>query len=124
MNQYIVCVIADDQNRIVAVNSSAFLPSRDGWTEIDSGNGDKYYHAQGNYFAKPLMDERGIWRYKLECGKAVERSQEEMDADYVSPAVQPTQEERIKVLEDENKHLKEALELLLSGATEEDDANG
>ena len=32
----------------------------------------------------------------------------------------PTTEERLAALEEENKHLKEALDLLLSGATEEE----
>ena len=56
-------------------------------------------HAQGNYFPKPIMDERGIYRYKLEDGKPVERTQEEMDADYVPPAHQPSEAERIAALE-------------------------
>ena len=36
----------------------------------------------------------------------------------------PTTEARITALEDENRQLKEALDLLLSGATEEVDTNG
>ena len=124
MSPYIVYVKTDDANRITAVNSSAFLHDTDGWTEFDSGYGDKYHHAQGNYFPTPIMDMRGICRYKLEDGKPVERTQEEMDADYVPHIQKPTQEERIVALEEENKQLKEALELLLSGATEEGEANG
>lgn len=99
MNPYIVYVKTDDKNRIVAVNSSAFLRNTDGWTEIDRGYGDKYHHAQGNYFDKPIMDDRGIYRYKLVDGKPVERTQEEMDADYVPPAHQPSDNERIEALE-------------------------
>jgi len=96
---YIVYIKTDDANCITAVNSSAFLRDTDGWTEIDSGYGDKYHHAQGNYFPKPIMDERGIWRYKLVDGKPVERTAEEMDADYVPPAHQPSDKERIAQLE-------------------------
>lgn len=99
MQPYIVYVKTDDTNRITAVNSSAFLRDTDGWTEIDSGHSDKYHHAQGNYFPQPIMDERGIWRYKLEDGAPVERTTEEMDADYEPPQTQPTQEERIATLE-------------------------
>jgi len=99
MKPYIVYIKLDDSNRITTVNSSAFLRNMDGWTEIDSGYGDKYYLAQGNYFDKSLTDDRGIYRYKLEDDKAVERTQEEMDADYVEPENQPTQEERITALE-------------------------
>ena len=124
MKPHIVYVKTDGENRITAVNSSAFLSDTDGWTEIDSGYGDKYAHAQENYFPKPIYDHRRICRYKLLDSKSVERTQSEMDADYVPPVIQPTQEERIAALEDENKNLKEALDLLLSGATEEGEANG
>ena len=99
MRPYIVYVKVDESNRVTSINSSAFLADVTGWTEIDSGYGDKYHHAQGNYFDKPLCDERGIYRYKLVDGKAVERTQEEMDADYVPPEVKPTDAERISELE-------------------------
>lgn len=96
---YIVYVKTDDANRITAVNSSEFLRNRDGWTEIDSGYGDKYHHAQGNYFNKPLFDDRGLFRYKLEGVNVIERTEEEMSADYVPPVQQPSEEERITALE-------------------------
>lgn len=115
---YIVYVKLDDKSRITAVNSSAFLADTDGWTQIDRGYGDRYHHAQGNYFPLPIMDERGIYRYKLSGGEVLERTASEMDADWEAPVPQPTQEERIALLEEENKHLKEALDLLLSGETE------
>ena len=124
MKPYIVYVKTDDKNRITAVDSNAFLRDTDGWIEIDSGYGDKYHHAPGNYFGKPIIDERGIWRYKLADGKPVERTASEMDEDYVPPEDTPTQEERITALEVENAQLKEALNLLLSSATEEADADG
>ena len=99
MKPYIVYAKPDDANRITAVNSSAFLRDTDGWEEIDRGYGDKYHHAQGNYFSQPIIDNRGIYRYKLVNGKPVERTQEEMDADYVPPEVKPTDAERISELE-------------------------
>lgn len=101
MQPYIVYVKHDEQNRIQAVNSSAFLMDTNGWVEIDSGFGDKYHHAQGNYVDKSLYDERGICRYKLEDGKPVERSQGEMDADYIPPVPQPDPMERIAALEEQ-----------------------
>ena len=102
IDKYKVYVKTDEKSRITAINSSAFLSSLDGWLEIDSGYGDKHHHAQGNYFDKPIMDERGIYRYKLEDGKPEERMQEEMDADYVSrPAPPPSDKERIAQLEEE-----------------------
>lgn len=115
---YIVYVKLDDKSRITAVNSSAFLADTDGWTQIDQGYGDRYHHAQGNYFPLPVMDERGIFRYKFSGGEVLERTASEMDADWEEPIPQPTQEERIARLEEENQHLKEALDLLLSGETE------
>lgn len=99
---YIVYVKLDERNLIASVDSSGFLSDIDGWTEIDSGYGDKYHHAQGNYFPKPLYDDRGIKRYKVEDGQPVERTQEEMDADYAAiPPPPPSDKERIKALEDQ-----------------------
>lgn len=91
---YKVLVRVDDAGRVVAINSSAFVQYASGWVEIDSGFGDRYHHAQGNYLPLPLMDERGVYRYKLVDGKVVERTQEEMDGDYVPPvpAVSETDE--------------------------------
>lgn len=112
-NKYIVYVNTDEQARIIAINSSAFLVDLTDWIRIDEGSGDAYHHAQGNYFNKPIIDERGIYRYKLEDGKAVERTQEEMDADYAAiPASPPTQAERITELESENKLLTAQIQAL------------
>ena len=93
---YDVYVKPDEAGRITAINSSAFLTDTDGWVKIDHGEGDAFHHAQGNYFPLPIMDERGIYRYKLVGGEAVERTQEEMDADYTPPEVVPTQLDRIE----------------------------
>ena len=102
----IVYVKVDDSNRITAVNSSAFLDSADGWVEIDRGHGVKYHHAQFNYFGKQIADARNVYRYKLVDGKPVERTQEEMDADYVPPVQKPSDAERIAQLEEELKAAK------------------
>ena len=112
MRSYIVYVKVDESNRVTSINSSAFLADVTGWTEIDSGYGGKYHHAQGNYFDKPLCDERGICRYKLVNGRPVERTQEEMDADYVPPEVKPTDAERILQLESEKKLLTAQVQAL------------
>ena len=131
MEPYIVYARADAEGRITATNSSAFLTDAEGWAQIDSGYGDRYHHAQGNYFDKPLCDERGIFRYKAyqfvdaPAGKIIarffkngeeymilERTQEEMDADYVPPEVKPTDEERILQLESEKKLLTAQVQAL------------
>ena len=120
MQPYIVYVKVDAHTRIIAVNSSAFLTDITGWVEIDSGFGDKYHHAQGNYFDKPIYDDRCICRYKIVTfvdwpeGKILheffcngeeygifERTAEEMDADYVPPVEMPDPLERIAALEEQ-----------------------
>lgn len=101
MKPYIVYVKPDEQGRITDVNSSAFLIDTNGWMEIDRGYTQHHHHAQGNYFNKPIVDGRGIYRYKFADGKPMERTQEEMDADWVPPEVAPTQEDRITALEAE-----------------------
>lgn len=102
MQPYIVYIKPDEQNRIKAVNSSAFLRETDGWREIDRGFDDKHHHAQGNYYPQPIYDERGIMRYLYTPdGESLwrERTQEEMDADWVEPVPQPDPTERIAELE-------------------------
>lgn len=93
---YKVLVRVDDAGRVVAINSSAFITDTDGWVEIDSGWEDRHHHAQGNYLPMPLMDERGVYHYKLVDGKPIERTQEEMDGDYTPPESTPTQLDRIE----------------------------
>lgn len=121
MDPYIVFVKFDDANRITAVNSSAFLLDPDGWVEIDRGYTQRHHHAQGNYFNKPLYDERGIYRYKAypfayaPTGEIIarfirdgveylilERTQEEIDADFAArPAPPPDDKARITALENQ-----------------------
>ena len=112
MQPYVVYVKVDESNRVTSINSSAFISDVIGWVQIDSGYGDKYHHAQGNYLPKPLYDDRGVYRYKLVDGKPVERTQEEMDADYVPPEVKPTDAERISQLESEKKLLTAQVQAL------------
>ena len=95
---YRVLVRVDGDGRITAINSSAFITDETGWTQIDVGVGDRYHHAQGNYLPKSLYDDRGIPRYKLVDGQVVERTQEEIDADYTPPEVKPTAEELLAAL--------------------------
>lgn len=107
-----VLVRTDSEGRIISINSNAFLDNVEGLIEIDSGIGDKYHHAQGNYFDKSIMDNRGIYRYKLVDGIAVERTQEEMDADYHEPISEPSEIDialvELAALESENAaHLDE-----------------
>lgn len=118
---YIVYVKTDTANRITEINSSAFLPDPTGWVKIDSGFGDKYHHAQGNYFDKPIRDEHGVYRYKLVDGQPVERTAEEMDADYTPPVATPTLESRVTALETkvDGELLDQAAALALLGVETE-----
>ena len=78
IENYVVYVKTDSGGYIIAVHSSAFLSDTTGWTEIDSGYGDKYHHAQGNYFPLPIITDSGAYRYKLVDGVPVECTQEEI----------------------------------------------
>lgn len=81
INTYRIYVKTDSDENITAVNSSAFLTDTTGWMQTDEGSGDKYVHAQGNYFDKPLTDANGCYNYKLVYGKPVERTAEEKQSD-------------------------------------------
>ena len=97
-----VYVLPDAYGRITCIDGGYTLSNiKDftDWVLIDEGYGDRYSLCQGNYFPKPIMDERGICRYKLVDGKPVEHTQKEMDADYVEPEVKPTTEQRVDTLE-------------------------
>lgn len=89
---YIVYVKINSSNYITAINSSAFLFDVDGWVEIDNGYGDKYHHAQNNYFSQSIMANNGIWHYKLVDGTPVECTAEEIAA---QEALLPKPEESI-----------------------------
>ena len=97
-NSYIVYVKTNTHSYITAVDSSAFLDDVNGWTVIDSGYGDKYHHAQGNYFEKPIMTEGGAYRYKLIDGEAVECTAEEINAQELAN-VQPAKPTQLDVIE-------------------------
>lgn len=100
MDSYNVLALLNERNLIVSVNSSAFVFGEE-WIQIDEGVGDRYHHAQGNYFKKPIYDDRGIPRYAYVPDgdpKWRERTKEEMDADYVPPMVKPSAEELLDAL--------------------------
>ena len=110
-NPYIVYVKPNSNSYITAVNSSAFLSDTTDWVEIDRGYGDKYHHAQGNYFPESIITDGGAYRYKLVDGVPVECTPEEIaeqEEANVSMST-PTQEERIAELEEENAMLMECL---------------
>ena len=109
---YTVLVKTDSGNRITEVDSSAFVENDGTWYEIDSGTGDKFHHAQGNYFPGPKYDDRGIPRYAYVPDgdpKWRERTKEEMDADYTPPAEPPKSNQE---LQEENELLRSQVQAL------------
>lgn len=93
---YKVYVRIDENNLIKEINSSAFINDLENWTQIDEGEGDKYHHAQGNYFDKPILNEYGIPVYRLADGKAIERTAVEIQKDVDAlPEPPPTLEDRL-----------------------------
>ncbi len=91
--RYTVYAMTDERGKITAVNSSAFLANADGWTVIGEGEGDKFHHAQGNFFDGGLYTGDGVPRYKLVDGQPVERTEEEIKADRLPGAKAARQEE-------------------------------
>ena len=89
---YIVYVKIDNHYRIIDINSDAFFTDITDWMKIDSGYGDKYHHAQGNYFDQPIYTNEGILRYKLVDGVPVERTAEEIATD-IATLLQPESDE-------------------------------
>lgn len=78
---YKVYVKTDEAGCVAAINSDAFLSDTTNWNQIDEGEGDKFHHAQGNYFPQSIMTVEGVSRYKLVGGKVTERTAAEIQAD-------------------------------------------
>ena len=69
-----VYIKINSNNKVIDINSEIFIKDLTGWIEIDSGYGDKYAHAQSQYFDKPLMSEKGSYNYKYVNGKIIENN--------------------------------------------------
>ncbi len=91
-----VYIKTDEQNRIVRCEGEYSLPSDlSGWILIDEGAPcDKRNLAQSMYFPGGLYTMDGIPRYRWDGTQAVERTEEELEADRAArPAPPPTTEE-------------------------------
>ena len=72
INQLIkVYAKVNENNEIIDVGSSIFIKDLNGWIKIDEGFGDKYAHAQSQYFDKPLINENGVYNYKYINNKII-----------------------------------------------------
>ena len=62
-----ICVYVkiNDNGDVVAVNSNIFQKDLTGWVKIDEGYGDKYAHAQSQYFEHSLINEDGDFAYNI-----------------------------------------------------------
>lgn len=77
-----VYVKTDNRSRIIRCEGGYTTPANlSGWTEIDEGVGDRFNLAQSNYFPGGIYTADGIPLYKLQDGKPVERTEEEIQAD-------------------------------------------
>lgn len=86
----------DEQGRIVRCEGEYTLPSDlDGWILIEEGQPcDRLNLAQSHYFEGGLYTMDGIPRYSWDGTQAVERTEEELEADREArPAPPPTTEE-------------------------------
>lgn len=64
-----VYVKVNENNEIIEVGSSIFIKDLTGWIEIDSGFGDKYAHAQSQYFENPLINNDSGYNYRYINGE-------------------------------------------------------
>ena len=113
-SNYIVYVKIDQNNNIIDINSSAFVPFEWG-IKIDEGTGDKYHHAQNYYFPESIYTSDKIPKYKLINGIPIERTLEEIETDRAQTIIQkpqPTIEElnaKIAALTESNQFLEDCL---------------
>lgn len=93
-----VYVMTDAQGRITRIEGGYTTPADlTGWMQIDEGEGDRYNLCQTHYFDSGLYTEEGIPRYKLEEGRPVDRTEQEIAADRAAlPAPPPTAEEQLR----------------------------
>lgn len=99
MYTYKVYIQIDSDRYVIAINSSAFLTDTTDWIQIDEGNNppDKYHHAMGNYFDKPLFDENRCHNYIYQNLSVRETTVEEKSTELAGfPALQPTLEEKMR----------------------------
>jgi len=97
MDGYKHYIRTNEAGEIIHGFSDAFEAPQDGDILVLE-NGPRHFHEA---WPVPLTNERGQYRFKLVNGEKVERSQEELDAEWAQrPPEPPTLEERVKATED------------------------
>ena len=116
-----VYIQTDDRGRILRCDGGYTTPTDlSGWLEIDEGTGDRYNLCQSHYFDGGLYTMDSIPRYRWDGTQAVERTEEELEADRTAlPKPEPTTlETRVAALEADAAQAaldRAALTLLLTG---------
>ena len=108
-----VYALTDAQGRITRIEGEYTLPADlTDWVLVEEGAScDRLNLAQTHYLDKPLFTQDGVMRYKLEGGKVVERTAEEIEADKAKlpkPVIPKTNAD----LESENAKLKQQISAL------------
>lgn len=61
-----VYVKLNEEGFVTDVSSDIFITNFEGWQKIDEGYGDRFAHAQSQYFGEPISDLNGKYFIKIE----------------------------------------------------------
>jgi len=108
MDGYKLYIRVNEAGIIIHGFSSAFEEPQEGDILIME-DGPRHFHLA---WTEPLINERGQYRYKWIDGERVERSQEELDAEWAArpPAPKTPEQERLDLIQ------KALDDLILGGA--------
>ena len=96
-----VYIQTDAEGRILRCDGGYTTPADlTGWIEIDEGTGDKYNLCQSHYFDGGLYTMDGIHRYRWDGTQAVERTEEDLEADRLPVITAQARAQRDKLLAD------------------------
>lgn len=73
-----VLIKINENDEITDITSSVFAKNIEEYIHIDSGTGDKYANAQGNYLAKSIIDFVGRYNYKYQDGAILQVEHEDL----------------------------------------------
>lgn len=107
-----VYIRINDIGMIQEVNSEIFIKDFSNWIKIDEGFGDKYAHAQGNYFPKSIYNDNGTHTYILEDNIIRETTKEEQQAELdAMPKPEPSAESDLLNMAVDHEYRLTVLEL-------------
>lgn len=107
-----VYIKTTDTGLVTDVNSDIFIADLDGWILIDEGTGDRYDHAQHNYFELPLTDTDGCHNYKYAENEVKVVPEDEKSLEKVDlPKAEPTAEADLMAMAVDHEYRLTLLEL-------------